>query len=146
MVGSKRRDNFGANEKINRMKTKFFTLLLPVVLLAACRKDSSPAGEVPAKDYARLKVSVKICTDAACDSLLQVPGAKVYLYEDKVYRDEGFNLAFDGTTDAAGETVFAALEKNEYWLTIVMPKPDGRSLKEYSRTPQRTTTFLEVLF
>lgn len=128
------------------MKAQLFLLILAICGGWACRKEAAPGGEIPLKQLARLEVKVTTCANAACDSVMLMPGAKIYLFDFEPYREEGSPIAFTGTTDESGKMLFSNLEKREYWLTIVMPQPDGRSKKEYAKTPERTTTFLEVTF
>jgi hypothetical protein len=132
------------------MKTKL--TLFAIVLLAACRKDGT-GGENPSINYARLDVSVHLCDQQATpscdpftDSLNAVPGARVFLFEHSVFQEEGEPFVFEGTTDGLGQLSFATLEKNEYWITVNLPPPDGRQLKDYVKTPLRTTSYFPAVF
>ncbi len=128
------------------MKMKL-TLLLPLLFLFACEKDE-PESTTPPLPFATLEVTVSKCdvqADPFCQtSLTPMPGAEVYLFEEKQFRDEGTHIAYQGTTDAAGKITFPVLEKPEYWLTIIAS--DGRSQAEYTKTPLRAKTFLPVIF
>ncbi|MFQ5446410.1 MAG: hypothetical protein ACE5FF_05705 [Saprospiraceae bacterium] len=132
------------------MKTKI--LFLAIVLFAACRKDNS-GGENSTLNYARLEASVSLCDQQArpfcdpyTDSLEAVQGARVFLFEHKIFQEDGEPFVFDGTTNGQGQLTFSTLEKKEYWVTVQLPPPDGRQQKEYVKTPLHTTTYLPVVF
>jgi len=132
------------------MKTK--PILLAILLFAACRKDNS-SGEDSTSSYARLHVSVSLCDQKAStfcdpfsDSLEAVPGARVFLFEDKIFQKDGEPFVFDGTTNGQGQLTFTTLEKNEYWITVQLPPPDERQQKDYVKTPLHTTNYFPVVF
>ncbi|MEK7253877.1 MAG: hypothetical protein AAB316_03975 [Bacteroidota bacterium] len=124
-----------------------FTFLLPLFLLFACAKEE-PLPNPPASAFAELEVTVSFCdvqADPFCQtSLTPVPGAEVYLFEHEQFRDEGTHIAFHGTANAAGKVFFPTLEKQEYWLSIIVP--DGRSKKDFAKTSIRARTFMPVIF
>jgi hypothetical protein len=132
------------------MKAKL--ILFAILLFAACRKDDTSGGN-SSPSYARLEVLVNLCDrqvspycDPFNDSLEAVPGARVFLFEHEVFQEEGEPFVFEGTTNVQGQLSFTTLEKNEYWITVNLPQPDGRQKKDYTKTPLRTTTYLPVFF
>jgi len=128
------------------MKIKILLPFSCLVLLAACGNDDVLEDPMSFEIPAKLEVQVRRCVNQVCDSLVQVPGTRVLLFEHEQYRSQGIPIAFDGTTDGLGKVSFAALDSNEYWLSIKLPPPDGRAKSEYVKTPKRTTSFLDVIF
>lgn len=113
--------------------------------LAGCKKEAPV--DLPVNDYsAKLEVKVSQCLNNICDSIAAAAGARVFLYENEQYRQEGSPIAAAGTTSATGQCSFISLDSSKYWLLIRLPEPDGRVMKAYAGTPPRTTTFVEVLF
>lgn len=127
------------------MKFKLLISLLSFFLLLACRKDNDGSGgEPPPQQYAQLEVTVLKCVGVTCNTMEPVAGASVFLYEFEEYRNDGDPVAYEGTTGGTGKVSFNLLEAPEFWLTIVAP--DGKSKKDWVRTPARTKSFLEVIF
>ena len=122
-----------------------FTLLL-LAFFIACGNDDPVEDPTSFEELAKLEVRVRLCTNEVCDTLIQVPGVRIFLFENEQYRSEGSPIAYDGTTDGFGKVRFEALDSLNYWMTIKMPNPDGRSQFEQVKTPKRTTTFVEVVF
>ena len=120
--------------------------LFPLVLLFACSNDGIVEDPGSFEEPAKLEVQVRLCLNEACDSLVQAPGARVYLFENEQYRQEGSPIAHEGTTNGFGKLKFEALDSSEYWLTIKLPEPDGSIELAYAKTPKRTTTFVDVIF
>lgn len=128
------------------MKIKTILALLPLAFLIACGNDDPVEDPTSFEEPAKLEVQVRLCTNQACDTPMQVPGAQVFLFENEQYRSEGSPIAYDGTTNGFGKVRFEALDSLNYWLTIKMPDPDGRSQFEQVKTPKRTITYVDVIF
>ncbi len=129
------------------MKIKILLSFFSLSLFIACGKDPDILEDPTSfEEPAKLEVQVQLCLNEACDSLTQMPGARIFLFENAQYRSEGSPIAYDGTTNGFGKVRFEALDSLNYWMTIKMPNPDGRSQFEQVKTPKRTTTFVEVVF
>jgi len=127
-------------------------LLFAILLFPACRKDGT-GGESPTLNYARLELSVSLCDSQATpscnpytDTLEAVPGGRVFLFEHEIFQQDGEPFAFEGTTDGQGQLTFSTLDKNEYWVTVLLPAPDGREQKEHVKTPLHITTYSPFVF
>lgn len=129
------------------MKIKSLLTLASLLFFIACGKDHDIVEDpMSFEEPAKLEVQVRLCVNQACDTLVQVPGAQVFLFENAQYRSEGSPIAYDGTTNGFGKVRFETLDSLNYWLTIKMPNPDGRSQFEQVKTPKRTITYLDVIF
>lgn len=129
------------------MKTTLYIILPAFFFLAACNQgDDAPTGEPPPAQYATVEVTVKRCADAACTSLVEIAGARVFFYATEQDRSDEFDVAFEGSTGSNGKLTISTLEAPEYWLLVSIPQPDGRQKEEFVRTPARTKSFVEVIF
>jgi hypothetical protein len=128
------------------MKIKSLLTLASLLFLIACGNDDPVEDPTSFEEPAKLEVQVRLCLNQACDTLVQVPGAQIFLFENEQYRSEGSPIAYDGTTNGFGKVRFETLDSLNYWITIKMPNPDGRSQFEQVKTPKRTTTYVDVVF
>ena len=130
------------------MKYVYFLCLFASIL--SCKSNNDllpPPPEI--FENSNLEVWVQTATDTG---VVNVPEARVLLYESQSKRDQELDAAHAVSTDAGGKFRFRGLQLPAYWIVVSLPAPDGRLLRfhenEPYKTPGRTVqqNYLHVVF